>query len=101
MARLFFVVLFGLILYVAPRALAEEPKKAEPEKLPPPRELVEKAVELPPLAPFVPQRINRYDVWQYYAVDNLGRFRPRVIYAPTQPYYLYNGKPYYYAPVHP
>lgn len=34
------------------------------------------------------------DVWQLYGVDQSGRFRPRVIYAPSGAYYLYNRQPF-------
>jgi hypothetical protein len=65
--------------------------KAEQSELPAPR------IVMPPYSG--PWRISRYEVWQFYAVDRHGYFRPRVIYAPSGPYYLYNGAPYYYAPV--
>lgn len=50
-------------------------------------------VILPP--PFY--RPSRYEVWQNYAVDRRGHFRPLVIAAPSGPYYYYSGKPYPYA----
>lgn len=42
-------------------------------------------------------RVSRYDVWQNYAVDRNGYFRPRVIYSPYGPYYRYNGEPFLYS----
>src|SRR5262249_9868097 len=67
------------------------------EPLPAPRPVVVEVPEPPPVVfpPRLPyERINRYEVWQYYAVDRQGRFRPRVIYGPHGSYYLYNGAPY-------
>jgi hypothetical protein len=72
-------------------------KKAE-EQLPPVR--VEVEPDWPEGEPVLPyERINRYDVWQYYAVGRQGRFRPRVAYSPEESYYLYNGEPYLYLPI--
>jgi hypothetical protein len=45
-------------------------------------------------------RPSRWDVWQYYAVDRTGHWRPRVVLTP-EPYYLYNGTPYGLLPVRP
>jgi hypothetical protein len=71
------------------------------DPLPPPREV---APEPPhPVTPIpIPAyaRTSRYEVWQYYGVDRQGRFRPRVIYSPYGPYYLYNGAPYPFAATH-
>jgi hypothetical protein len=39
-------------------------------------------------------------VWQYYAVDRTGHWRPRVALQP-EPHYLYSGAPYLYLPVRP
>lgn len=48
---------------------------------------------------FLPyQRMNRYDAWQYVAPDRLGRWRPRVAYAPFGAIYLYNGAPFFFTP---
>jgi hypothetical protein len=54
----------------------------------------------PALANPVYLRTSRYDVWQYYAVDRQGMFRPRVIYAPYGAYYLYNGQPFPWTETH-
>ncbi len=64
--------------------------------LPPPRTLPPGSIVEPPS--FL--RPNRYDVWQYHAVDRYGRFRPLVIASPHGPYYLLTGKPYPYALLH-
>jgi hypothetical protein len=60
-------------------------------------ELSPDSIELEAIRPY--ERRNRYEVWQYYAVDRQGRFRPRVIYSPEGSYYLRNGEPYPYLPV--
>ncbi len=39
-------------------------------------------------------RPNRMDVWQYYAVDRTGHWRPRVALTGAGAFYLYNGAPY-------
>ena len=75
----------------------------EPEPLPPPKSVPE-ALMLP--APFSPfpgyYRRSRYDVWQYYAVDRSGHFRPRVILAPYgAAYYAETGQPYPWVITHP
>jgi hypothetical protein len=62
-----------------------------------------------PAAPFpdsVPEgvgfyRPSAYDVWQDYAPDRGGRWRPRVVYSPAGIYYHYSGMPYPFASVHP
>jgi hypothetical protein len=46
-------------------------------------------------------RPNRRDVWQYYAVDRNGYWRPRVALGWPEPFYLYNGAPFLYLPVRP
>jgi hypothetical protein len=75
----------------------------EPEPLPAPAK-APTAIVLPtspvPLAPYY--RRSRYDVWQFYAVDRTGHFRPRVIYAPYgAAYYLETGQPFPWAETHP
>jgi hypothetical protein len=73
-------------------AAAGEPIAAprpEPEPSPPPY------LVAPPI-----HRIDRYAVWQNYAVDRQGYFRPRVIDAPFGAYYYLDGKPYPWLYVH-
>lgn len=72
-------------------AADQEVPKEDP--LPPPRAIAAPAPLFPPA--FV--RPNRYDVWQNYAVDRYGRFRPLVIGYPYGPYYYADGKPYPWA----
>jgi hypothetical protein len=83
-------------------SLCEGADPPKPEQLPAPREAAPQVLA-PPVEIFSPpvyQRQNRYDVWQYYAVDRHGHWRPRVIYSPSGAYYLYNGAPYPYAITH-
>jgi hypothetical protein len=100
MAHTVMQVLITLLL-VGPALIvrADDPPKAEP--LPPPTP-VEAEVALPviELAPVLPyERIDRYEKWQYYAVDRQGYWRPRVAYSPYGAYYLYDGTPYRFAPI--
>jgi hypothetical protein len=44
-------------------------------------------------------RPNRLDVWQFYAVDRSGRWRPRVALTGDGAYYMYNGMRYPGLPV--
>jgi len=44
-------------------------------------------------------RPSRMDVWQYYAVDRNGGWKPRVAMTPYGNYYMYNGVPYYMLPI--
>jgi hypothetical protein len=46
-------------------------------------------------------RTSFYARWQYYAVDQQGYFRPRVVLDFPEPYYLVNGNPYPLMPVMP
>jgi hypothetical protein len=90
-------LLTGVVLAMAvivPQTFAadEDPSKVEP--LPPPLMVMPEA-PAPPIFP----RVNRYDVWQNYAVDRQGHWRARVIYSPSGAYYLYNHAPYAYTPV--
>lgn len=56
-------------------------------------------IELPTVLPY--QRMNRYDVWQYYGVDRQGYWRARVAFTPHGAFYLYNGEPYPFWPNRP
>ncbi len=69
----------------------------EPELLPPPRALSEPVPEiLLPLPPAV-YRPDPRAVWQAYAVDSRGYFRPAVG-LELFPHYRANGMPYYHLP---
>lgn len=67
--------------------------------------------ELTPLRPLPAQplpventtylRTSMYARWQYYAVDQQGYFRPRVVLDLPEPYYLVNGRCYPLLPVLP
>jgi hypothetical protein len=73
------------------------PKQHEP--LTPPRVLEEPALPYGGLDPAY-FRQSRMEVWQNYAVDRTGHWRPRVIYSPSGAYYRYNGQPFPWAEVH-
>lgn len=81
---------------------------ADPEPLPMPR-MIEQIlpapapiIEMGPLGPVLPGFFlpDRYAHWELMSIDRQGFYKPRVILAP-QPYYLYNGKPYFYLPTRP
>jgi hypothetical protein len=61
------------------------------------------AVPMGPLGPVLPGFIlpDRYAHWQFYAPDQQGFLKPRVIIAPGQSYYLCNGMPYKFLPTNP
>jgi hypothetical protein len=54
---------------------------------------------IPSASPISFYRPNRMDVWQNYAVDRSGRWRPRVALTGEGAFYIYNGKPYLRLPV--
>ena len=54
-----------------------------------------------PTPPMLPPSRNPYDVWQYYAVDRSGRFRPVVVPTADGFRYGYNGAPYPWASNYP
>jgi hypothetical protein len=87
------LVLVGFSLVLGGLAAAAEPELPPGQFVPGP---------IPPVYAYPAyHRVSRYDVWQYYAVDRQGQFRPRVIYSPYGQYYLYNHAPYPWAVVHP
>jgi hypothetical protein len=104
MPRIFSWVAVIVVLSLPRSVQADETQ--QPEQLPPPRQSVRDPQPQPPSMPgpvylYQPYfRTSRYDVWQYYGVDRLGRFRPRVIYSPYGSYYLYNGHPYPWVTTH-
>jgi hypothetical protein len=90
--RAFLVALVASMLLHVQSARAQEGGKEE--KAPPPR-----VIEVHPGGNlFAPRPIysahGTRDVWNNYAVDSFGRWRPRVILAPFGSYYYYNGQPY-------
>jgi hypothetical protein len=82
--------LAGAVVLLGGLAAADEPV------LPAPRPLVREIV-----GPVGFTRPDPYAVWQYYAVDRQGRFRPLVL--PSYDVYRYaaNGEPYPGAQSHP
>ncbi len=91
-------------LTVTPSARGADDPELTPLPAPTPAPALPPVV-MGPGGPFVPlgfYRPSRWDVWQYYAVDRTGHFRPRVALTPEgSTYYLYNGKPYNLLPVQP
>ncbi|MFL5328615.1 MAG: hypothetical protein ACJ8C4_06845 [Gemmataceae bacterium] len=49
-------------------------------------------------SPMVFERTSMYR-WQYYGVDRMGTFRPRVVLDYPEPRYIYSGKVYPMLPV--
>ena len=86
-----------VVLFATPKLRAGDGPELTPLADPP--AVVVVPANLPPGVGF-PMR-NRLDVWQYYAVDRSGYWRPRVALAYPEPFYLYNGAPYPYLPVRP
>jgi hypothetical protein len=81
--------------------VGEDAEGVPPEQLPLPRELESETIISDESYLFQPPtRINRYDIWQFYAVGHYGRFRPRVIYSPYGSFYLYDGRPYPWVSTH-
>ncbi len=94
-----YVVIGAVAAVCLPRAfslLADPP--AERDVLPPPRKVV--PVEPIPAAPVMPPVYNHnpYDAWVSYGVGRQGFWRPRVVYSPYGPYYVYSGQPFPWAP---
>src|SRR5688572_12750458 len=79
------------LLMGAGAAWADEP--AKDEKLPPPRVVESGNLFLTPLPPAYYTHGTR-EVWNNYAVDRYGRWRPRVILSPYGSYYYSTGRPY-------
>jgi hypothetical protein len=88
------------ILILAVPAAAQPPA----ETLPPPRPVGPPALPAPPPVPvemMLFPRHDRYAVWQNYAIDRTGHWRPRVIYSADGAYYYVNGAPYPWMTTHP
>ena len=88
----------GVLLACASTAAADEPLPA-PRQVPAPAPQVT-IIPAPTIIGYA--RVNPYDVWQYYDVNQQGRWVPRVVYTPGNgASYLYNGDPYYFSTVNP
>lgn len=86
--------MFGLasgILLTAGLLVQESLTDADEIILPAPQRVQAAPVVVPAIYFLRP---NPYDVWQAYAVDSYGRFRPRVIPAPDGFRYVANGASY-------
>src|SRR5436305_1508424 len=81
---------------------AQEPKNELPPPrleqlaLPAPKQAFQQNPLLMHLYPERPPEHGNRDVWQLYAVDYQGQFRPRVVMVPPlgDGFYLYNGQSY-------
>ncbi len=91
------VMVFSLAASVA----ADEPAKPKDQSrtLPPPTPVT--PLVLPYYLPSSLPHPGSREIWQYYGVDQTGRWRPRVILAPGDSYYLYNGQPFGQTTVQP
>ncbi len=83
-------LVLAICFVVCDCSLAQDKEKKQLELLPPPRPIAE------PLMPYylpnsLPNPATR-EIWQYFAVDRSGRFRPRVIYSDLGSFYLYGGR---------
>src|SRR5688572_25792705 len=78
------------IVLVGPATAAADPPELTP--------LIPPVVAVSP-GPVAYYRPSRLDVWQHYAVDRTGHFRPRVALTPRGAYYTFSGEPYYWLPV--
>jgi hypothetical protein len=86
-------LLMSSLLFLAPIVAAAD----EPELLPPPRALSEPAPEILLPLPPAAYRPDPRAVWQAYAVDSRGYFRPAIGLEPF-PHYRATGMPYYHLP---
>lgn len=82
--------LLGLVLSV---------RGGEPPRLPPPMH-VEPGFAPPSYQVPYYYRVSAYAVWDNYAVDRKGVFRPRVIETPRGAYRLIDGRPYPWITTH-
>ena len=98
--RHYFVWLFPTMLVLG--SVVQAADGPDEQLLPPPAKAREPIVMPGNFVPFPPSgRRSRYDVWQYYAVDRTGHFRPLVVYPPYGlAYYLENGQPFPWAITH-
>jgi hypothetical protein len=79
-----FVYTVGIVLgleLIHPTSSGRMGNDSPPEQLPHPKETV-RELQKPVFEMFPYERINRYEVWQYYGVDRQGTWRPRVIILP-------------------
>jgi hypothetical protein len=100
------VATLALIVAMAGGARAGEPKKKQPEFVPPAPKQIDPA--FPPMPMVKPgpvivihyyQRTDTRDVWQHYAPNRMGRMVPRVLSTPYGDFYSRNLEPYPWAGV--
>lgn len=65
-----------------------------PPVLPPPRVIPAEPAPVPAPVIVAYPRVSAYAVWDLYAVDHRGAFKPRVISTPYGAFYPLTGKPY-------
>jgi hypothetical protein len=90
-----------VLCFAAASAVADPPEEIPPprpapaEEMPPPRPLPPPNLLARPhyQPPVLPQYGSR-SVWQFYAVDSRGRFRPLVVQTPYGSFYRYDLSPY-------
>lgn len=83
-------LIFILVAFSGPEAYCQEKE----ELLPPPRAETPLVMPVPNWLAPPPPPLGPRDIWQYYGVDQSGKFRPRVIYSPMGAYYLHNRQPF-------
>ena len=81
------------LIAVAMLLMSQAIGRADPQPVLPPPRIV--PVEPAPVPLIVAHpRISAYAVWDLYAVDHRGAFKPRVISTPYGAFYPLTGKPY-------
>jgi hypothetical protein len=92
-------VLAGAVILLAGRATAaDDPVLPAPRSVPTP---APRLVPTPIVWPLGFERPDPYAVWQNYAVDRQGRWRPRVSTSYGVPHYLATGEYYPWMAEHP
>jgi hypothetical protein len=89
------IVLLGLTSLLPIPALAQDGKKADKkEEAPTPRVWSAPVITLEVLLPPVITDRGTPEIWNSYAVDQTGRWRPRVVLSPYGSYYYGTGEMY-------
>jgi hypothetical protein len=96
------VRLFAMACALTTSTVFAQGDEPMPKPAPFPIEIVPRTttVTVQPGGPF---RWGTREVWQYYGVDSMGRWRPLVVREPfsTSYFYLYNGQQYYWPTTRP
>jgi hypothetical protein len=88
------VAVVALLLTIHDFTRAEPPAT----ELPAPRPAPAQVVPAPEPVFLVPKRVSAYAVWDLYAPDRQGRFKPRVFSTPYGAFYPLTGQPYPWVP---